>query len=278
MLFAEFGVASAVWFFIAEFRLLEYTEMASMPAEYRNSPPVEGQLNSKERELLTCAILNASQRPKIAVEVGTWLGGGSTLHILRALERNGCGHLWGIEADRSIYERMLANLRAGAPETVHRFTPLFGFSQDVIPRWLSEQGHNVQIDFVFLDGGNNPLEQITEFKLLEPHISIGGQLMAHDAKLRKGKWLGPYLRHLDNWRTTLHDVSDEGLLHATKIASRPSAASSRAGHLFLLRARLNPAELAASVLPASACAFVLNLLPRQIAMRLSDGRKHAVSG
>jgi len=29
--------------------------------------------------------------------LGTWLGGGSTLHILRALEQNGVGHLYGIE-------------------------------------------------------------------------------------------------------------------------------------------------------------------------------------
>jgi hypothetical protein len=197
---------------------------------------------------------------------------------MRALEKNGCGHLWGIEADRSIYDRMCASLQAGAPEAIHRFTPLFGFSQDVIPEWLSKQDPGFQIDFVFLDGGNNPLEQITEFKLLEPHIPTGGQLMAHDAKLRKGKWLGPYLGHLDNWRTMLHDVSDEGLLHATKIASRPSAASLRAAHLFLLRARLSPAEIAARVLPASACAFVLNMLPRRVALRLSDGRKPAVSG
>jgi predicted O-methyltransferase YrrM len=192
-----------------------------MPAEYPQPLPVEGQLNDKERELLTRAILNASPSPKIALEVGTWLGGGSTLHILRALEKNACGHLWGIEADRSIYDRMIANLRAGAPETVHRFTPLFGFSQDVIPGWAPEQGPGLQIDFVFLDGGNNPLEQITEFRLLEPYIPVGGHLMAHDAKLRKGKWLRPFLQCLDNWQTTLHDVSEEGLLHATKTASGP---------------------------------------------------------
>jgi predicted O-methyltransferase YrrM len=211
------------------------------------------------------------------LEVGTWLGGGSTLHILRALEKNGCGHLWGIEADRSIYERMLANLRAGAPETVHRFTPLFGFSQEVIPKWISERGPALQIGFVFLDGGNNPLEQITEFRLLEPHIPVGGQLMAHDVKLRKGKWLRPYFEQLDNWRVTIHDVSDEGLLHAQKLAERPSIASARAARLSLLKARLQPVEIAASILPASACGFILGLLPRRFALRLSDGRKLAPS-
>jgi predicted O-methyltransferase YrrM len=251
--------------------------MASMPPKFGQSAPVEGQLNDKERDLLARAILNATPPPRIALEVGTWLGGGSTLHILRALEKNGCGHLWGIEADRGIYERMLANLRAGAPETVHRFTPLFGFSQDVIPKWIAEQGPGVQIDFAFLDGGNNPLEQITEFRLLDPYIPVGGQLMAHDAKLRKCKWLRPFLQGLDNWQTTFHDVSDEGLLHARKIASRPSQASHRASRSFLLRARLEPSELAAAFLPAAVCGFFLRLFPRQIALRLSDGRKQATT-
>src|SRR5262249_9206876 len=75
--------------------------------ETSNPPCVEGQLNARERELLVRAIREATPHPRAALEVGTWLGGGSTLHILRALENNGQGHLWGIEADRSIYDRMV---------------------------------------------------------------------------------------------------------------------------------------------------------------------------
>src|SRR6266446_5726763 len=127
---------------------------------------VEGQLNSTERALLVDAVLSASARPRVVLEVGTWLGGGSTLHILRALEKNGKGHLWGIEADHSIYDRMVANLKTEAPEMINRFTPLFGFSQEVIPRWIAGQPA-LQVDFVFLDGGNRPLEQMTEFQLLD---------------------------------------------------------------------------------------------------------------
>src|SRR5688572_7687961 len=67
---------------------------------------IEGQLNARERELLGRAILDANPRPKIVLEVGTWLGGGSTVHFLRALEKNGEGHLYGIECDRSIYEQL----------------------------------------------------------------------------------------------------------------------------------------------------------------------------
>src|SRR5882724_2552968 len=123
------------------------------------TPQIEGQLNETERRLLTEALTHCPEKPKVVVEVGTWLGGGSTLHILRALEKNGVGHLWGIEAERSVYDQMLANLRTAAPEAAQRFTPLFGFSQDVLRQWLPEQGANARVDFAFLDGGNNPREQ-----------------------------------------------------------------------------------------------------------------------
>ena len=99
----------------------------------------QGQLNEEERRLLSETILNAEPKPKVVMEIGTWLGGGSTTHILRALEKNNAGHLWGIEADRSIYEQMVSNIRAAAPEAASRFTPLLGLSEQVIPKWLAQQ-------------------------------------------------------------------------------------------------------------------------------------------
>jgi predicted O-methyltransferase YrrM len=235
--------------------------------------PIEGQLNETERRILTEVILRAPKKPQVVVEVGTWLGGGSTLHILRALEENGAGHLWGIEADRSIYERMLANIRAAAPQAAARFTPLFGFSQAIIPEWLEGQPGDFAVDVAFLDGGNRPLEQIDEFRLLDPHIPVGGQLLAHDAKLRKGKWLVPYLAQMDNWKSDVRDVSTEGLLVAQKVAPHPSPASLQRARSALFRLRCNPAEVAAAILPSPVCALVLRLLPGGLSKRLSDGRK-----
>lgn len=231
---------------------------------------IEGQLNETERRLLSEAV--AQTRPKTVIEVGTWLGGGSTLHILRALEKNVLGHLYGIEVDRSIYDRMLANIRAAAPEASGRFTPLFGFSQDVIRDWLAKEGPAAKVDFAFLDGGNNPREQIEEFELLDPVMPVGSQIMAHDAKMRKGRWLVRYLSKLDNWNTQLHDVSTEGLFHAKKTAEKPSASSAKSAKRDLFRMQCQPAEIAATFLPASVCGFCLRLLPRRFARRLSDGR------
>jgi predicted O-methyltransferase YrrM len=235
--------------------------------------PIAGQLNATERELLTAAIRSAPRQPKAALEVGTWLGGGSTAHILEALQSNGAGHLWGIEADRAIYEQMIRNLEKAVPLALHRFTPLFGFSQRVIPSWLAQQGSGFEIDFAFLDGGNNPMEQIIEFRLLDPRMPIGAVLMAHDAKLRKGKWLVPYLACLDHWTSEVHDISEEGLLRARKIAAHPSKKSLHRARRALLKMRCAPIEVAAAITPRLICLFVFNLLPRRFSRSLSDGRK-----
>jgi predicted O-methyltransferase YrrM len=233
---------------------------------------IAGQLNAAERHRLIEAIANSARPPRAVLEIGTWLGGGSTVHLLRALERRGNGHLWGVEADRSVYERMVANLRAAAPEAVHRFTPLFGFSQEVLPRWLAEQPPGFELDLAFLDGGNNPMEQIVEFNLLDPFMPVGAQLLAHDAKLRKGRFLVPFVSALDNWESQLHDISAEGLFQARKIAREPSPASCRAADAVLRRLRRRPAELAARVLPHWARAAALRCLPARFARKLSDGR------
>jgi len=233
---------------------------------------IEGQLNAVERQLITDAICGADKKPVVAVEVGTWLGGGSTLHILRALERNGVGHLWGVEFDQSIYDRMVASIRAAAPREAVRFTPLFGLSRKVLKRWKQEQPPNATVDFCFLDGGNNPREQIQEFELLDPMIPVGGQLMSHDAKMRKGRWLVPYVSRLDNWKSQLHDISEPGLFHAIKIAARPSLEALRAAKRQLFKQMCHPPEIAASYLPAPVCLFALRLLPRRFSRHLAEGK------
>jgi predicted O-methyltransferase YrrM len=234
---------------------------------------IEGQLNAEERGLITGTILNASVKPKIAVEIGTWLGGGSTLHILRALQKNGEGHLWGVEASKDIYEKMIASIRAGAPEAADRFTPLLGFSTEVLPRWLKELPADARIDFVFLDGGDNPYEQIEEFHLLAPRVKTDGVLMSHDARGRKGKWLVPYVSLLDNWDAKVFDISREGVFHARKIRAQPSEASRRAAERRLKLMRREFVELVARFVPSKICGLVLRAMPRRLSRRLTIGQE-----
>lgn len=231
---------------------------------------IEGQLNSQERAFITSAILNPPLKPRVALEVGTWLGGGSTLHILRALDQNGQGHLYGIEADASIYEKMVANIRKAAPEAAKRFTPIFGVSSKAILKLLEGQPNDLTLDFVFLDGGNNPMEQIIEFRLLDKYIPVGGQLLSHDSLKRKGKFLIPYMQLLDNWETQVHEFSEYGMFYSRKIRDFATEESLIAANKNLARMRLEPKEIAATILPKWFCGFFLNLLPKRLAKSLSD--------
>lgn len=232
---------------------------------------MEGQLNQKERSLITHWVTEL--KPDRCVEVGTWLGGGSTLHILKALEANGKGHLWGIEASAEIYEGMVANIRSAGEELVGRFTPVFGFSQKVIPGLLAELGKDSEFGFVFLDGGDNPMEQVEEFQLLCDRVPVGGVLMGHDAKRRKGKWLVPYVKAHDNWECILHDVSDEGLFEARKVRDQPSAESRKKAASTLASLRRQPTELLGRWLPSPVINVILRCLPRKLLLAVTQGRK-----
>ncbi len=233
---------------------------------------IDGQLSAGERDLLSHTIRNMPLKPKIVIEIGTWLGGGSTLHILRALHENDAGHLWGIEADKTIYERMIANIRAAAPGASDRFTPLFGFSTQVLPEWLKSLPIDAQVDIAFLDGGDNPLEQIEEFRILSDYIRVGGILMSHDARTRKGKWLVPYVALLDNWEAQVFDLSNYGILHARKMKPQPSPASLASATRALRRMRRQPIELVARYTPSWLCELILRILPGKIARKLTIGK------
>jgi predicted O-methyltransferase YrrM len=236
------------------------------------TPVIEGQLNAAEREFLTKAILEAPVKPEIVVEVGTWLGGGSTLHFLRALQTNGTGHLWGVEAFKDIYEKMIANIRRGAPDAAARFTPLFGFSTQVLPQWLTGLPPGTEIDCAFLDGGDNPMEQIEEFQLLAGRIRLGGVLLAHDARTRKGKWLVPFLAELDNWESQVFDLSNYGLLRARKLRPEPTAASRQAAERKLKQLRREPVEWIARYTPSWLCGLILRLTPQNLRRKLIIGK------
>lgn len=227
-----------------------------------------GQLSPTERQILRDTVLQ--RKPRIVLEVGTWLGGGSTFHILRALQENGQGHLWGVEYVKSIYEKMIDNIRTHAPDAWQRFTPLLGKSSEVIPQWIREQPAGFQLDLAFLDGGDNPMEQIVEFELIDAHMPVGSVLFAHDAKKRKAKWFSPYLRLLDHWKMEVLDTSSVGLIRAEKIAAAPSPASLAAARADLARRRWEPIELVARFVPTPVCAFVLKCLPRGICNKLGQ--------
>ena len=232
---------------------------------------MEGQLNQKERDIITRWVTEL--KPEHTLEVGTWLGGGSTLHILKALEENSKGHLWGIEASPEIYEDMVANIRSSGEELVARFTPVFGFSQKVIPTLLKQMGSEAVFGLVFLDGGDNPMEQIEEFQLIQDRVPVGGVVMGHDANRRKGKWFVPYMRAHDNWECVLHDVSEEGLFEARKVRDQPSEDSKKKAASLLSTMRMQPTELIGRLLPTPLIKIILRFIPTKLLLKITQGRK-----
>jgi len=231
-------------------------------------PPLEGQLNSAERNLIFDIVTRLLPEKPVCLEVGTYKGGGSTLHILKALSR-GDGILFGIEASKTIYQEMKASLLFHQPDLCRRFTPLWGFSQQVIPS-LVNSGRLQKVNFAFLDGGNNPCEQIDEFFILDPLMPVGSVLMSHDAFLRKGKFLRRILPLMDHWKTEILPISTEGVLVATKIASQP--ANPFKARLVLFLCRLTPLEVAAKLTPQWFRSALFRALPHKLAAWIADGR------
>jgi predicted O-methyltransferase YrrM len=229
---------------------------------------IESQLHPVEKQVLGQRV-DAMIDP-IILEIGTFKGGGSTLTFLEALKRKNSGKLIGIEADPEVFAEMKANIASVDQGYFNFFEPISGFSQRVIPELLNR---HPRFDLVFLDGGNNPREQIEEFELLKDAIPVGGYLFSHDANLRKGHWLVPYVFELDNWRVTIHQASEEGLLEAEKIETTPSPSSLRRARKVLRGRMLSPVELATLLFPSSFKGFVLRLLPLKIRRRIGEGRK-----
>jgi len=227
-----------------------------------------GQLCAAEREILMRAV--AQFRHPTILEVGTYKGGGSTITFLEELLRSGGGTLYGIESDAANFVEMQDNIRGANIKFLNFFKPLHGFSQQVIPQLLDEASC---FDLVFLDGGNNPREQIEEFELVKDIIPIGGYLLSHDANLRKGRWLVPFLTELDNWRTTIHQVSEEGLLQAEKLALSPSRESARRAARKLRRLKYSPVEFATTLFPSQFKGVFLRCLPYNWTRKLAEGRR-----
>jgi predicted O-methyltransferase YrrM len=229
---------------------------------------IESQLHIVEKEILSARVATIPN-PTI-LEIGTYKGGGSTLTFLEALKCKKAGKLVGIEADARVFAEMKTNIHSVDPDYFAFFEAIGGFSQQVIPGLLARYP---RFDLAFLDGGNNPREQIEEFELLKEAIPVGGFIFGHDANLRKGHWLVPYISKLDNWRVTIHQASEEGLLEAVKIASSPSPISSKQAKHALRMKMLSPVEIATLLFPSSFKGFVLQLLPLKLRRRIGEGRK-----
>jgi predicted O-methyltransferase YrrM len=114
-------------------------------------------------------------QPALSVETGTWKGGGSTFFISSALYANGGGHLYTVEDNREMVEIAVKNYDTKWSHLTPHLKMFHGDSIEVYGRVLKGK----RLDFVFIDGGNNPIAE-REFELLGPMVRKGGILASHD--------------------------------------------------------------------------------------------------
>lgn len=110
---------------------------------------------------LVAAFVRALQ-PEVAVECGTWHGG-ATKAIGEALKRNGHGHLWAVEIDRSLVTLAEENCQ-GLPVTV-----VHGSSTE----WAPPDG----IGFAWVDGAT---DRFAEVNYLMDYMLPGAIIGIHD--------------------------------------------------------------------------------------------------
>lgn len=133
-----------------------------------------GQLTIEERKLLYGVVI--LEKPRIAFEVGTWEGGGSTYFISSAMHETDIGILYTVERNPEMYKTALENFFLW-PDLARHVIFNCGSSLSVFPPLLKGVEN---VDFVFLDGENNPKATVKDFEMFEPYMGKGSVLACHD--------------------------------------------------------------------------------------------------
>lgn len=163
---------------------------------------IEGQMWPKEREFLYSAVL--ARRPHLALEIGTWKGGGSTYQIASAMRQAQIGKLYTCETDVELYNSAVDSYKDSELRKHIEFNNID--STTLIHKLLNS---NMIPDFVFFDGPENPDLNLSDFILLEPHMRPGNLFCMHDwdTDLRpdgfisvKAQKLRPYIENSNKWK------------------------------------------------------------------------------
>lgn len=142
---------------------------------FEGSMDVRGQLWYAERKLLYETVHRT--RPQAAFEIGTWEGGGSTFFIVSALVASGQGVLHTVESDPERHAIATRSYQTYLPELVGSVRFHRGWSLEVIPDLLAEEG---RCDFLFLDGAQDPSQTLDELAMFRDYFKPGSVLVAHD--------------------------------------------------------------------------------------------------
>jgi predicted O-methyltransferase YrrM len=164
---------------------------------YEGHLHLPGQMWFEDRRVLYDTVRRV--KPKSCFEVGTWLGGGSTLVVARALQKNGFGHLHTIETDEWAYPRAIEAYDKFAPELKQFVTLHKGDYKEHFPELIEQAG---TVDFFVLDGAEDGQETLDQFHFFDERSHRGTELFAHDWETEKSRLVRPELESSKTWEIT----------------------------------------------------------------------------
>ena len=163
---------------------------------------MEGQLWPEERKMLHQTVINL--KPELALEIGTWKGGGSTYQIADALVKNGKGRLVTCEPDPTLFA-IAKNTYEVELEGKMPVQLVNDYSHNVIENLIK---HNQIPDFVLMDGPEDPDVCVNDLKALQDLMRPGSIVAFHDWDLgvrpdglvsTKSKLVRPYIEGSELW-------------------------------------------------------------------------------
>lgn len=164
---------------------------------YEGHLHMPGQMWFEDRRVLYDTVRRL--KPRHCFEVGTWMGGGSTLVIARALRDNGVGKLHTIEVLDDVHREAVDRYRTHVPELLPFVELHHGDYAEVFPPLLDEAGG---VDFFVLDGAEDGAQTVEQFHFFDERSHAGTELFAHDWNTEKTRLLRPVLEGHPAWEIT----------------------------------------------------------------------------
>lgn len=164
---------------------------------------MKGQLTDEERRGVYDTVMEL--KPKLAVECGTWYGGGSTLAIARALAEIGEGVLCTYEIDRECRVTAFETMRHEHPQAWQRTEFIHGDFIEHMRAWRSKLADGyitvhdrVPIDFAMIDGPEDPHYTMHCVDEVRPLMRLDdgrvGTFIFHDWNRRKCDFIRSWIR------------------------------------------------------------------------------------
>ncbi len=161
---------------------------------YEGHLHVPGQMWFEERRVLYELVRRV--RPERCFEIGTWMGGGSTLVIARALRDNGTGTLHTIEVLPDVHGQATAFYDQHLPELRPFVDFHLGDYRDVFPALVADGG----VDFFVLDGAEDAQQNLEQLSFFDERSHPGTALFAHDWESEKARLVRPELEGSERWQ------------------------------------------------------------------------------